>query len=55
MPCGQLLEGIRLYVKGVFLTSIVDDIATEFGLEDVVSVEDCGAKLAESRLGDTLA
>lgn len=55
MPCGQLLEGIRLYVKGLFLASIVDNIATELGLEHVVSVEDFGTKLAESQLGDTLS
>ena len=55
MPRGQLLERIRLYAKGVFLASIVDNIAAEFGLEDVVSVEDFGTKLAESQLGDTLS
>lgn len=55
MPRGQLLQGIRLYVKGVYLASIEDDIATEFGLEHVVAVEDFGAKLAESKLGDTLS
>ena len=42
-------------MKGVLLASIKDDIAAEFGLEDVVSVEDFGTKLAESQLGDTLS
>lgn len=55
MPRGQLLEGIRLYVKGVYLASIEDDVATESGLEDIVSIEDFGAKLAESKLRDTLS
>lgn len=55
MPCGKLLERIRLYVNFIILASIEDSIATEFGLKDVVSVEDLGTKLAESRLGDRLS
>ena len=53
LPCGQLLEGIRLYVKGIFLASIEDNIATGIGLKDIVSVEGFGTILAESQFGDT--
>ena len=55
MPCSQFFEGIRLYLKSVFVAPVVDDIATELGLEDVVAVENIGAKFAESQFGDALA
>lgn len=42
-------------MKGVFLASIEDNIAAEFGLKDVVSVENLGTKLLKSQLGDALS
>ena len=55
MPCSQFFKGIRLYLKSVFVASVVDNIATELGLENVVAVENIGTKVAESQFGDALA
>lgn len=55
MPCGQLFESIRLYQKDVFLASVVNNIAIELELKDVVLIEDIGMELTESRLRDSLA
>ena len=40
-------------MKGIFLASIEDNIATGIGLKDIVSVEGFGTILAESQFGDT--
>jgi hypothetical protein len=55
IPCGQLFEGIGLYLKAVFLASIEDNVAIELGLKDVILVEGSGTELAEGRPGNFLA
>ena len=55
VPCVQLFEGIRLYLKFVFPASVENDIATKIGLENVVLLKNVGAELVEDRLRDYLA
>jgi hypothetical protein len=55
IPCGQLFEGIGIYLKAVFLASVKDNVAIELGLKDVILVEGSGTELAEGRPGNFLA
>lgn len=55
IPYGQLIESTRFNMGICFCSSVEDKITKEFGLENIVAIEDVGTERTKSRSADCLA